>query len=99
MLANVNRWPKMTGPPSIHLTLKSTMGVLVLIAGVIFFGSLFWRPIAILFSPLGIPLVLTQLRIKKTIRMQQSAQSLANSLLRLHIKRQGPPLQISLPVT
>lgn len=72
MLANVDRWPKLTGPPETPVSLKRRMGFLVLIAGLIFIGSLVWRPTGILFSPWGIPLVITQLQIRKSVRGQRS---------------------------
>lgn len=73
MLANVDRWPRLTGPPETPVSLKRRMGFLVFIAGLIFIGSLVWRPVGILFSPWGVPLVITQLQIKKSVRRQRSA--------------------------
>jgi hypothetical protein len=73
MLANVDRWPKLTGPPETPVPLKRRMGFLVLVAGFIFIGSLLWRPVGILFSPWAIPLVITQLQIKKSVGRKRSA--------------------------
>ncbi|GAA0355520.1 hypothetical protein GCM10010151_51410 [Actinoallomurus spadix] len=65
LIANVRRWPKFTGRPTTPIHLKRSMGGLLIVASCVFAVGVAWKWAAVFASPLAVPLLVVQSRIKK----------------------------------